>query len=208
MAKPVVIIVEGLADRKFLTDYISHLKIEPFDNENIIDAKGWETIVSEGAQGELIRTQMEKNFNGNGGINLIIFDADLDKKKREQEILEWKKKFNLSFELFLLPDNSNSGTLEHLLEKIIQDNNNPIFDCWDQYEKCLKTKTIIGRSEPLTIPTKKTKIYGYLEALLGSTKSEKNKIKEDKRNYKENKHWNLDSEHLSSLKNFLINNIK
>ncbi|RRB06541.1 hypothetical protein [Larkinella rosea] len=42
-----------------------------------------------------------------------------------------------------------------------------------------------------TTPARKTKIYAYLEALLGETDSEKEKIKERKRNYRETKHWNI-----------------
>ena len=52
--------------------------------------------------------------------------------------------------------------------------------------------------------SKKTKIYGYLEALLGETKSQKELIKEANRNYENPQHWNLDSEYLESLKLFLM----
>ncbi|MDR3341410.1 MAG: hypothetical protein LBT14_01245 [Treponema sp.] len=54
----------------------------------------------------------------------------------------------------------------------------------------------------------KTKIYAYLEVLLGETKKEKEKIKERERDYKNNEHWNLDSEFLVPLKNFLMKNIQ
>ena len=47
-------------------------------------------------------------------------------------------------------------------------------------------------------------IYGYLEALLGTSKSQKEKIKERKRDYTEKNHWDLDSEKLNSLKSFLF----
>mgnify|MGYP003296751608 FL=1 len=46
---------------------------------------------------------------------------------------------------------------------------------------------------PFTIPAKKTKIYGYLEALLGGSKKEKKMIKEKKRDYKNALHWDLDT---------------
>ena len=49
----------------------------------------------------------------------------------------------------------------------------------------------------------KTKIYGYLEALLGTSESDKQKIKEREREYYNALHWNLDAEYLSSLKEFL-----
>jgi hypothetical protein len=67
---------------------------------------------------------------------------------------------------------------------------------------------IPGRTPPpLTTPAKKTKIYGYLEALLGETKSQKELIKEANRNYENPQHWNLEAEYLEPLKAFLVNNI-
>ena len=55
--------------------------------------------------------------------------------------------------------------------------------------------------------SKNTKIYGYLEALLGETKSQKELIKEANRNYENPQHWNLDAEYLEPMKAFLVNNI-
>ena len=63
---------------------------------------------------------------------------------------------------------------------------------------------IEGRTPPpLTTPAKKTKIYGYLEALLFESESEKKKIKEREREYDNALHWNLDAEFLLPLKEFL-----
>ena len=55
----------------------------------------------------------------------------------------------------------------------------------------------------LTIPAKKTKIYAYLETLLGTSKTQKKLIKDANRNYKNTQHWNLDAEYLEPLKEFL-----
>lgn len=52
--------------------------------------------------------------------------------------------------------------------------------------------------------SKNTKIYGYLEALLGETKSQKELIKEANRNYENTQHWNLDAKYLEPLKRFLM----
>lgn len=54
---------------------------------------------------------------------------------------------------------------------------------------------------------KSIKIYGYLEALLGESKSQKELIKEVNRNYENPQHWNMDSEYLEPLKTFLVDNI-
>ena len=60
---------------------------------------------------------------------------------------------------------------------------------------------------PLTTPAKKTKIYGYLEALLGESKKEKNKIKEKERDYENPLHWDLDAEYLERLEGFIDVNL-
>lgn len=44
-------------------------------------------------------------------------------------------------------------------------------------------------SSPLTIPAKKTKIYAYLETLLGKSKTQKKLIKDANRNYENTQHW-------------------
>lgn len=46
---------------------------------------------------------------------LIVFDADADSAQRKAEILAWKVKYKLDFELFLFPNNSDTGALEDLL---------------------------------------------------------------------------------------------
>ena len=123
-------------------------------------------------------------------------------------MLTIQKQYDVEFELFLLPNNQDAGALEDLLEKIINPNNRPIFDCWENYEKELVELDIPERTPPpLTTPAKKTKIYGYLEALLGESKSQKDLIKEVNRNYENNLHWDLDAEYLEPLKEFLRDGI-
>jgi hypothetical protein len=207
MERPVNIFVEGIADVKFIQDYVNHILKLELSKDEIIESEGWTNILSKKGKGELLLTKMMSNTDNNG-INVIIFDADSDCENRRQEILKWGSDNSVEFQLFLFPNNSLPGALEDLLEKIIHPNNAPIFECWENFEKCIESKTIMGRSKPLTIPAKKTKIYGYLETLLGTSKSEKEKIKERKRDYKETTHWNLDSEFISPLRNFLLENIK
>lgn len=52
--------------------------------------------------------------------------------------------------------------------------------------------------------TTSVKIYGYIEALLGETKSQKELIKEANRNYENPRHWNLEAEYLEPLKQFIL----
>lgn len=203
MKRPVKIIVEGVADVRFVQDYISFLFGEDLkEKTDILSAGGWTRLDSDSA----FVQQLNQNRD-NGGVNLIIFDADADCQARRKEILDWKEANNLDFELFLFPNDNDPGVLETLLERIINPNNAPIFDCWEKYEKCLGTKEIEGRSEPLTRPAIKTKIYGYLEALLGESLKQKEQIKERERNYKNPDHWNLNAEAIAPLREFLLANL-
>lgn len=202
------IIVEGTADKKFFEDYYRHLFHENAPDGSITlpiksdKTGGYQKLFSENGINTL------KEGMDNGTTNLVIFDADDDIEARRRELLSIQDKFGVEFELFLLPNNRDAGALEDLLEHIINPNNKPIFDCWQHYEDELVRQEIPGRTPPpLTTPAKKTKIYGYLEALLGETKSQKELIKETNRNYENSLHWNLEAEYLEPLKAFFENNI-
>ena len=198
------IIVEGDADKKFFEDYYHHIFGEKVPKGSIThpgkdgDTGGYQKLKSEDAIG-LMRQNTDM-----GGINLVIFDADEDTESRRAELLAIKEEFGVEFELFLLPNNKDVGALEDLLENIINPNNQPVMDCWQTYEEKLREVRIPSKTPPtLTIPAKKTKIYAYLETLLGKSRSQKKLIKDANRNYKNTQHWNLDAEYLEPLKEFL-----
>ena len=202
------IIVEGDADKKFLEDYYHHVFGEKAPKGSIThpgkdgDTGGYQKLKSEDAIG-----LMHQNPDM-GGINLVIFDADEDTESRRAELLAIKEEFGVEFELFLLPNNKDVGALEDLLENIINPNNQPVMVCWQTYEEKLREVRIPSKTPPtLTIPAKKTKIYAYLETLLGKSRSQKKLIKDANRNYKNTQHWNLDAEYLEPLKEFLENKL-
>ena len=199
MKKDFNIFVEGVADVRFFKQYISHVFGEAVADERLVILKGWNNLKTEASALRM------RSMSANGGVNLVIVDADKDFQSREDEIKRWQQANDVEFELFLLPNNHDAGALEDLLENIINPNNRPIMDCWEDYEKKLVKLDIPGRTPPpLTTPAKKTKIYGYLEALLGESKSQKEMIKEINRNYENTQHWNLDAEYLKPLKRFLM----
>ena len=194
------IYVEGIADVRFFSQYIQHLFGVMVPEERIVKLDGWTNLKGTTWQ------QRMRAITDKGGTNIVIIDADNDIEARRSDILAWKTENDLDFELFLLPNNQDTGALEDLLENIINPNNRPILDCWEDYEEELVQLDIPGRTPPpLTTPAKKTKIYGYLEAMLGESKSQKELIKEANRNYENTQHWNLDAEYLEPLKEFLIN---
>ena len=202
------IIVEGDADKKFFEDYYHHVFGEKAPKSSIThpgkdgDTGGYQKLKSEDAIGV-----MRQNTDM-GGINLVIFDADEDTESRRAELLAIKEEFGVEFELFLLPNDKDAGALEDLLENIINPNNQPVMECWQTYEEKLREVRIPSKTPPtLTIPAKKTKIYAYLETLLGKSRSQKKLIKDANRNYKNTQHWNLDAEYLEPLKEFLENKL-
>ena len=193
-----LIVVEGIADETFIRQYLYHLFSQKVPENFILKTNGKDNLKSSVAINRM------RSMTDQGGINLVIFDADDDCEARRTSILEWKEQNGLEFELFLLPNNQDKGELEDLLENIINPNNRPIMECWENYEKELVTLDIPGRTPPpLTTPAKKTKIYGYLEALLGTSESDKKKIKEREREYDNVLHWDLDAIFLLPLKEFL-----
>ena len=198
MKKEFNIFVEGVADARFFKQYISHVFGEEVAAERIVILKGWDNLKTEASASRM------RSMTANGGVNLVIVDTDKDFQARKDEIAKWQQASDVEFELFLLPNNHDTGALEDLLEKIINPNNRPILDCWDNYEEELVKLEIPGRTPPpLTTPAKKTKIYGNLEALLGESNAQKELIKEVNRNYENTQHWNLDAEYLEPLKGFL-----
>ena len=203
MKKEFNIFVEGGADARFFRQYVRHVFGEEVPNERLVPLSGWNNLKTES---QALRMH---SMTANGGVNLVIVDADKNFSARKDEIERWKQTNEVEFELFLLPNNQDVGALEDLLENIINPNNQPIFDCWEHYEQELVTLDIPGRTPPpLTTPAKKTKIYGYLEALLGESNTQKEQIKEVNRNYENPLHWNLDAEYLKPLRDFLEQHLK
>lgn len=202
MKKDFNIFVEGVADARFFKQFINHLFGETVADERIVILKGWDNLKTEASALRM------RSMTANGGVNLVIVDADKAFQSRKDEIERWQQTNKVDFKLFILPNNQDAGALEDMLENIINPNNRPILDCWEDYEKELVQLDIPDRTPPpLTTPAKKTKIYGYLEALLGPTKREKELIKEANRNYENTLHWNLDAKFLEPLKEFLENYI-
>lgn len=191
---PVKIFVEGIADKKFISDYLKYLEIEYISEKDIIDMGGINQISN-------FKHEFKRNTD-NGGVNLLIVDADNDFEKRKTEIEEIKSKEKLEFDYFIIPNNCNAGTLKNLLENIINPENKIIFEKWQNFENSLKE---IGslHGKTLTIPAKKTKMYMYLEVLLGDTNKDKEMIKEKNRDYLNPEHWDMENSFLFPLREFL-----
>lgn len=202
------IVVEGISDQRLIEQYCSVLKSTGQINADVeVEVQivgGWTTIDS--PSGEVYRNNMKRNSCGK---NLIIFDADTDPVQRKSDILAWKQKYDIDFDLFLFPNNSDPGVVETLLEGVINPVNKCVIDCWHEYENNLAKQQITWKTPPQpTCPSPKSKIYGYLEALVGITKSEKKRIKDQNRDFTIPEHWDLSAQAILPLKEFLMAHLK
>ncbi len=206
--KKIKILVEGIADLKFFRDYFKHLypniilktDIDEKDNKFIeFIYNGYEVVLKRigGCDNiSIVKNELENSLN-NGYENIIVFDADTNFATKKEQI---EKKFkNLYKDLFLIPNNCNTGCLEDLLENIMTDKRPA--ECWSEYEKNIILKK-------LNILSKKTKIYVWLENILGSSVKSKKLCKEVNRDYTNKNIWNLNSEFLEPLKIFIDKNIQ
>ena len=203
------IFVEGVADKVFIRQYIAFIKgvaIGDISEKEIIQCEGRANLWSQDEFKSKLSEAIEKEITP-----LIIFDADASAEDTRGEITNELAAIDIpsnQYALFLFPNNQDAGDLETLLEHIIPPKNQHILSCWEQYEECLRhyatPKVRPSPLPPLTTPARKTKIYGYLEALLGTSKAEKKKTKEASREYRNAEHWDLKANYLNPLKQFLL----
>ena len=206
MNNSVKIFVEGIADEEFIRQFLIYeLKFNP-SKDSIISLQGKDRLKVKDLSKLKQVTQSFVINTEKGGINLLIFDANGNFQNRKNEIDEWKKQLGIEFITFLLPNNSNNGALENLLEKLIPANNSDanrypqnhqrFIDCFSAYQVCLD-------ADPrYKVPILKTKIYAYLDTL---DKADIGIAKEGTRNYFLPGHWDFKSDYLIPLKDFLIN---
>ena len=134
---------------------------------------------------------------------LVIFDADAAPEggfsKRLEDILKKKEEHSLEFEVFLFPDNQSDGDLELLLEQIVNDEHKAILDCFQTYEGCLK------ELQKYQLPIRKSKIYAYVDAF-PKNREEKEIFKKGDFFFSNKSMWNLNSDKLKPLIEFIKNN--
>ena len=196
--KKLQIFVEGKTDKKIIEDFLKYKFPEKKDLFLVRDVGGKDRL-------GLALNSFNKNTDV-GGINLILFDADSSENlggftKRLEELKSKIAELQISSEIFLFPNHKDDGDLETLLCSIAIEKHKVIFDCWEKYEDCLKS----NKNHSYTIPSRKSKVYAYLEALLGKTNKEKELI--SKPDYTNKEHWDLSHQNLNPLYQFIKENI-
>lgn len=198
------IFVEG-RDADFIEKYLTYLMGENVGKWEIISTNGYTNL-------DLIDQQFKENSD-NGGINLIIFDADFPETGggfaiRNQYITEKIKELSISGEIFLFPNNKDDGDFELMLEHVVNKEHRCLLECFEGYERCVgRHRDEKGNPKYIT-PNRKAKIYAYVESFKKS-KKKKEKFKNKKEYFFSNpNYWDLNSEYLNPLKEFLQKGIK
>jgi len=183
-------------EANFIKTYLTQ-KFPEFKEYEIIPLNGWNGLWK---TNKLIE-------NRDLGIkNVVIFDADTPDNNggfdtRKSEIEAIKGELNVRFDLFLFPNNSSNGDFEQLLENIINNEHKILLDCFEKYEKCIDN-TQTNNVLKYKLPIRKAKIYSYVDAFPKSRK-ENERFKNGDWFFENENYWNLNSEHLDSLKQFL-----
>ena len=149
-------------------------------------------------------------------VNLIIFDADIPTtgggyNKRFKELKQTLDSLNENSnrnEIFLFPNNEDDGTLENLLEKIINPEHSCILKYFDNYEQNLASHKDKDGENKYETPDQKAKMFAYISALK-KTSTQREHLKNKGDWMFENTYcWDLDAKALQPLKEFLEQHLK
>ena len=174
--------VEGTSDEIFLGSLLNHLNVSEVD---IVPLGGGVSSL-EGA------APLMQEVRASGQLISVVLDADTDFKVRRAEYEDVRDRCDLPIDrLFLLPNHEDAGCLETLLEQIAVSEHRVVYDCFQQYEDCLRR-----HSSSYVVPNPKARIYAYCEALDIETNA-------SRRDYEDPSHWDLDAGALGPLKRFL-----
>lgn len=209
----VKIFIEGhdnkVPESEFLKAILKKMDV-PSDKYEILHTNGYTNLMDspDAPNIELMRANTDAE-----GKNLVIFDADTAENNggydiRRAELLKRKKELGLEFELFLWPNNQSDGDVEVLMESIARKDLYPeFFDCFGKYERCVSQRKNEDGSCFYTTPNRKGKLHTYFHSLPIS-KAKKDKFGRGQWGWDDPKIWNLDSESLNPIKDFLSSNLK
>lgn len=177
------ILVEGYADKNFLELYCKYLNL---------NMKKLHIEVTEGKDNLINNANLMRNDEK----HLIIFDADDYYNDSKTNIENQINQMNIpkeNYDIFLLPNNKDSGNLETLIEKIAL--YKEVLNCFEGYEECISKLGING----IKLPHKKSKVFAYMESF-GF------KNPEEAENFDLSPYVDFENKYLEDLKNFLLYN--
>lgn len=221
MKRAINIYVEGQGDLVFMCHFIRHrFKIDLEIKEHFLEANSKKDI-----QLNLSVLDVE---SGNGGIDnkkintfldeinrtviplgidiVLLLDCDTPAHSNPPGGFQYrmnylnKLKESTKFESFLIPNNSDDGNLESLLDKIISDKGKCFYDCLKKYTTCLSCLPCDKRPKAIkkTSDFNKIRMEWYTFMMMKGNNTNSG----SKRDYSEDI-WDLNSPSLLPLYEFL-----
>ena len=163
---------------------------------DVIGINGWTNIP---------KNEYEFKENSDKGFsNLVIFDADEERNgggfaKRQSEILAMKSE-SIEFDLFLWPDNHTDGDFEMLLSKIINPEHQCLLDCYESFEEEVRAND--PEEVKYETPGRKGEMYSYI-SLQKMSQKQKKELSKGYWMFDDSKYWDLSSDELNPLIEFL-----
>lgn len=203
----VKIFIEGeskkVPESAFLHAILDNMGISE-ENYEFMHTGGYTNLLNDSLTNiELMRANTDA-----GGKNIVVFDADSEANnggflKRQEELLRGRDELSLDFDLFLWPDNQSDGDVEVLMERIARKDLYPeFFECFGKFENCISQRKKEGGAPFYTTPNRKGKLHTYFNSLpISNTK--KKKFGSGEWRWSDPEIWDLNSESLVPLKEFL-----
>lgn len=144
---------------------------------------------------------------------LVFADADTEVKgwgyeKRRKSIETEMHNADIVFPFFIYPNNHDNGDVEDLMEATaIHDTHKIFFDCFEDYEKCIKGVKDATGTAIYNSPNLKGKLHTYISAQKLNKKC-RDRLGSGDWLFDRTEYWDLDVVELQALKDFLAENLK
>lgn len=161
---------------------------------------------------ESILNQISQAQLNNDSV-LVFADADIEVKgwgyeKRHESIEAGMHNADIVFPYFLYPNNHDNGDVEELMEATaLHDTHKVFFDCFEDYEKCIKGVKNAEGTSAYNSPNLKGKLHTYISAQQLNKKC-RDRLGAGDWLFDRSEYWNLDVVALQALKDFLAENLK
>ena len=174
---------ESGSDKTFLEALLRHLGMTGIEIETI-----------EGGVSHLRHVATQIRRRGDSGRRVaLLLDAKNQPEKRRKEAVQEVERLDLPVSrIILLPSDEQPGDLETVLEGLAVARHRVIYDCFEQYELCVRK-----HSESSVLPNRKAKVFAYCEAVRAESHPEK-------RDYNNSEHWDLNAAILEPLREALL----
>lgn len=163
---------------------------------------GWSNLC------EQANVMLMQTNNQEGGKNLVIFDADSPENGggyafRLKTLKDELKVNDLLAEIFLWPNNQSDGIVESLMLDVARrDLHAAFFDCYGDYEACLRGIKDADGNLSYHCPDLKAKAFAYISSMQLSNNHRKHLGRGDWL-FDNPSYWDLESEKLEAIKGFL-----